>query len=89
MKKHDINQWIFEIPLDDIKEEKRGRMDGNNPCICCGKEVKNAKYYVHLLISGNLVSTDEPFSEKEDQGFFPIGNGCKNKLPNNFYFKVD
>lgn len=86
--KHDINQWVFEINLDDIVDPEKVEK-GGNPCICCGKPVKAPKYYVHLLTNGNLVSTDQPFAEDEDQGFFPIGNTCKNKLQNNFYFKAD
>lgn len=87
--KHDINRWIFEIPLEDIQVNEYDETANNNPCICCNKEVKNQKYFVHLLTNGNLVSTDQPFNSNEDQGFFPIGNTCKNKLPNNFYFKIE
>lgn len=82
--KKDINQWLFEIPVEDIREDSYEEK-GENPCICCGKELKAPKYYVHLLNSGNLISSDQDFDES--QGFFPIGNSCKNKLPNNFYFK--
>ena len=85
--KKDINQWVFKIPLADIQEETYNETGNDNPCICCGKEVKNEKYYVHLLTNGNLVSTNEEFADGEDQGTFPIGTACKNKLPNNFYFK--
>jgi len=83
--KTDLNQWLFEIPLSDIQEETYEETGNKNPCICCGKEVKNTKYMVHLLDTGNLISSQEDF--QESQGFFPIGNTCKNKLPNNFYFK--
>ena len=77
-------KWVFKIALEDIRGEyKEGK--GVSPCICCGKEVKNPKYYVHLLTSGDLVSSDEEF--EDSQGLFPIGNSCKSKLPNNFYFK--
>lgn len=81
----DINRWVFEIPLQDIMEESYQEGKGKNPCICCGKDIKSVKFLVHLLDSGNLVSTDESFSNS--QGFFPIGSACKDKLPNNFYFK--
>lgn len=81
----DINRWIFEIPLSDVMEETYIEGKGN-PCICCGKNVNEPKYFVHLLTNGNLVSTDEDMAES--QGLFPIGSGCKNKLPNNFYFKA-
>jgi hypothetical protein len=82
--KIDINQWIFEIPLDDI-QKKDYTEDGDNPCICCGKQIENPDYYVHLLNTGMLVSSDADF--QESQGLYPIGTTCKNKLPNNFYFK--
>lgn len=82
----DINQWLFEIPLNDIQEDSYDETGNENPCICCGKEVRNPKYMVHLLKTGNLISSQEDFAES--QGFFPIGNSCKNKLPNNFYFKA-
>lgn len=85
--KHDINRWIFEIPLEDIQSDyKEGK--GDNPCICCGKNVKKQQYSVHI-VEGMLVSTEEPFSAESDMGFYPIGNSCRHKLPNNFYFKTD
>jgi len=86
--KADINQWIFEIPLEDVRNEKYEE-EGDEPCICCGKQVDNVKYYVHLLTNGNLVSTEQEFSSEEDQGFFPIGSRCIKRLPNNFYFKAN
>ena len=83
--KNDINRWCFEIPLSDI-ESKEMKKGAANPCICCGREINKERFFVHLLTNGNLVSTDQPFHHSEDQGFFPIGGTCKNKLPNNFYF---
>jgi hypothetical protein len=81
----DLSTWIFQIPLNDIQSDSYDECGNKNPCICCGKEVKGTKYMVHLLTTGNLISSQEDF--EESQGFFPIGNACKNKLPNNFYFK--
>ena len=79
--------WIFQIPLSDIKKERKVKsIQPKNPCICCNNEIKTTKYVVHLLENGNLVSSDQEF--QESQGFFPIGVKCKNKLPNNFYFKA-
>lgn len=84
-KKIDLNRWIFEIPSEDIQDENYDE-NGDNPCFCCGKNIKKPVYFVHLLTNGNLISTDEDLDIS--QGFFPIGNQCKNKLPNNFYFKL-
>jgi len=85
--KHNINRWLFEIPASDVRDDKDDLENGKNPCFCCGKEIKekNGKpSFVHLLTNGNLVSTDQEFDN--DQGFFPIGNECKKRLPNNFIF---
>lgn len=90
MAKYDLDRWIFEIPLSDIEtEDKKPEGKYENQCICCGKKIINPKYQVHLLTNGNLVSTGEPFNADEDQGFFLIGNGCRNKLPNNFYWSIN
>jgi hypothetical protein len=80
---HNIHRWIFEIPLNDVQDSGIDQ-DGKNPCICCGKEIKNPKYFVHLLTTGNLVSSEEDF--EDSQGLHPIGSECKNRLPNNFIF---
>jgi hypothetical protein len=78
-----INRWVFRIPLDDVKTstEDTTLTDG---CFLCGKKVDNPRYSIHLLDSGDLVSSDQPF--ENSQGFFTIGNECRKKLPNNFYF---
>lgn len=81
-----INKWIFQIPLEDVQNDQVNNV--TDECICCGKKVSHPKYVVHLLTNGNLVSSDQPFAESEDQGFFNIGSECIKKLPNNFYFKL-
>lgn len=88
MERHDINRWIFEIDLNDILSDDfdDSKAGNHEPCICCGKPVKEVKYQVHLLTNGNLVSTDQEFSSEEDQGFYAIGSACRKKLPNNFVF---
>ena len=81
-----IYRWVFEIPLEDVQTGNYAPTS-QNPCLLCGKEIKSNHFLVHLLTNGNLVSTDAAFDEKEDQGFFAIGSNCKNRLPNNFYFR--
>jgi hypothetical protein len=79
-----LSKWVFEIPLSDIMEDSYDEGKGENPCICCGKDIKSPRHYVHLLTNGNIVSSEEEFDNS--QGLFPIGNSCKSKIPNNFYF---
>jgi hypothetical protein len=86
--KHDINRWVFQIPLEDVISKNFPEEEPEVCCLLCGKKITKESQYVHLLTNGNLVSTDQEFSGSEDQGFYPVGNECKDKLPNNFIFKV-
>ena len=84
---HNINRWIFEIPLEDVQDKSHDfSHQHSEECLLCGKGMKDVKQLVHLLTNGNLVSSDEDFDNS--QGMFPVGNECKNKLPNNFIFKA-
>ena len=88
--KQNINRWIFEIPLSDVQNiVHKKNTQHSEECLLCGKQMKNTgvKQFVHMLTNGNLVSTDQDFDNS--QGFFPVGNECKNKLPNNFIFKAN
>ena len=87
--KHDIHRWIFEIPLEDVQNIEDTNTQAECECLLCGKSMKEdkVKQLVHLLTNGNLVSSDQDFDNS--QGFFPVGNECKNKLPNNFIFKTN
>lgn len=81
-----INRWCFEIPLEDVKTTDNDTTISNDCCLLCGKKLRKVTLQVHLLTNGNLVSSDQDIDNS--QGFFPIGLECKNRLPNNFYFKV-
>ena len=82
---HNINRWIFQIPLADVQDEAVSNVA--NECICCGRKIKKQCFNVHLLTNGNIVSSDQAFDSLEDQGFFNIGSECIKRLPNNFIFK--
>ena len=85
MGKHNINRWIFEIPLGDVQVEKEIKITGKPQCLLCGKLISGkTTNYVHLLNNGMLVSSDEDF--ENSLGLFEVGNECKNRLPNNFIF---
>jgi hypothetical protein len=81
----DIYRWCFEINLDDVRKEDVEETP-NDCCFLCGKKINKVEQVVHYLTNGNLISTDQDIDNS--QGFFPIGNECKKRLPNNFYFKV-
>jgi len=63
----------------------------NNPCVRCGKEVKNEKYSIHLIEGGNtmLAVADENKYDNEaaDMGWHPIGSECAKHIPQEFLYK--
>ena len=79
---YSIYNWVFHIPLTDVRNENHHTAWG---CFLCGKEMKNETHFVHYLTNGNLVSSDQNF--EGSQGFFPIGKECMQRLPNNFVFQ--
>lgn len=58
-------------------------------CCLCGKKLIEGNDYdnVHLFTDGNIVSTGDG-ENRESQGFFPVGNECKKRLPKHFVFCV-
>lgn len=84
---HGVNRWIFEIPLADVQDwDITPDWGADKLCCCCGRPIKQEKHMVHMLTSGNLVSSDQDFDNS--QGFFPIGSECLKRLPNNFIFTL-
>lgn len=80
-------QRIFEIPLEEVQTEEAKRKDTSigECCLVCGKKIKgNAHKYVQLLTNGNIVSSEEDFTNS--QGFFPVGNDCAKRLVIKFAF---
>lgn len=78
-----INRWVFQIPVHEVKTtDKDTTVSGG--CFLCGKTIHSRKYLIHLLTDGTLVSSDQEFDD--DQGFFEIGSECRKRLPDNFVF---
>tara|TARA_B110000483_G_scaffold57008_1_gene71311 strand:+ start:8405 stop:8650 length:246 start_codon:yes stop_codon:yes gene_type:complete len=77
----------FEITQTNTYDEN---ISGLNPCIRCGKEIKNSKYSVQL-VEGDLLALS--INEKADEsdggymGFHPIGSECQKHIPSEFIHK--
>jgi hypothetical protein len=61
---------------------------GSNPCVRCGKDVKNEKYSVHL-IDGDLImlakdDEDKYVSDSGDMDWHPVGSECAKHIPKEF-----
>jgi len=84
-------QELFPIAIElEQSEEYYNNIkrygEGLNTCICCGKRIKDIKYFVHLNTDLQILHTsilEEDALQKtgcESQGLFPIGSECKNKV---------
>jgi hypothetical protein len=84
----DLHRWIFHIPLSDVQNpDTQEYLGEGHACLLCGKKIKNeVKHWVHMTTNLELVSSAEEFDNS--QGFFAVGNECKNRLPNNFIFSL-
>ena len=80
----EYNLKMETIDLESIQKENYSE-NGNNPCIICGKDIKDSPYFVHLLNDGNLINIDDEGIENS-MGLQPIGKTCKKKLPEDFIF---
>lgn len=77
------------INLEDYQVADYDDQCKKNPCIICGKEVKESNpYWVHMTTAGVLVPTSVNENEVSDsQGLFPIGSNCMRKLPSQYVIK--
>lgn len=75
---------MFEIPRHPNYHKNQCKAPENtSPCICCGKPVKNAKYWVATWDGYYAVTQDEvgELDPAGDSGGFPIGADCLRKHP--------
>ena len=68
-----------EIDIENFYSKIQDEGGYDVECICCNKEVKNEKYFVHLLTNGNIIDTDE-YQGNDDQGFYNVGSECKKRI---------
>ena len=59
--------------------------DCDNPCGCCGKEIKQPKHYFHLCDGGDFICSNADdelvvYQDAGDMGCWDIGPECLKKL---------
>lgn len=72
---------LIDIPSD---KRKRHTMQGNHiPCIVCGKPIKSAVWYLHVVDGGDkaCLPEDEWLCGASDLGWLPIGLCCLKANP--------
>lgn len=86
-------ELIIDIPtLNDWKtfEKNRDKADanGNEHCPCCGKEIKNPKYFINSIYGGCMYHKNDK-KEYADAWVMGVGSECRKKLPKEFVMTQD
>lgn len=76
---------IIDIPRIsdwDLYDRNREKADGNGNehCPCCGKEIKNPKFFINSIWGGSTYLKNDKF-EYPDTWVMGIGSECRKKLP--------
>ncbi len=76
------------IPFDPKRAENEARThansDGCQPCIVCGRKVRNPQHMVHVHNGGVTIVTEteaEQMDASADVGLYPIGSDCLRAHP--------
>jgi hypothetical protein len=78
------------LDFERSKNYDRNRLTadgGKEGCVICGKDIKDAKYWLHLFWGLTAVTEEEAaeINRKEGDGgdmyFFPIGTDCLKRHP--------
>ena len=79
-------------PQDYLKNSSKCK-DEEQPCVLCGKPVKNLRYMVHVHCGGGVIVTEteaQGLSDDADLGFYPIGSHCLRANPDiNQYLSIE
>lgn len=80
---------MIEIPISPNFSSNREKLqrDDLEPCICCGKPVKNVKHFLRVFWGSHAVTYQEANEIIQNQGsggdmcYYPVGRSCLKKHP--------
>lgn len=85
------NYRITELQESEKYDENIDRYGDDNPCVRCGKPIKNEKYMVHLVQGGSILAVADENKyyeinddESGDMGMHLIGSECKKHIHKDF-----
>jgi len=76
---------IIDIPtFNSIEQFEKNRekadISGNEHCPCCGKEIKNAKFFINSIYGGCMYPKFDK-NQYADAWVTGVGSECRKKLP--------
>lgn len=79
---------IPKISNDNLYESnlEKAMMNGNSACPCCGKEIKNEKYFINSAFGGMAYLSHDK-TEYADCWVMAVGSECAKKFPKGYVFQ--
>jgi hypothetical protein len=79
---------IIDIPTftnSDFFDKQREKAESNNNefCPCCGKEIKNPKFFINSIYGGCMYPKNDK-QQYADAWIMAVGSECRKKLPINY-----
>jgi len=86
-------QNIIDIPtLNTMEQFEKNRckadVNGNEHCPCCGKEIKNPKYFINSIYGGAMYPKNDK-NQYGDAWVMGVGSECRKKLPIEYVMTKD
>lgn len=85
-----------ELKLIDIPQIDYDRYEANKEraweqdfeaCPCCGKAIKNEKYFIRTAFGGSAYLAHDD-NDYDDTWAMPIGTECRKKFPEGYVFII-
>lgn len=84
---------IIDIPQlndGDTFDKNREKADANNlnHCPCCGKGIKNPKFFINSIYGGCMYPKNDK-NQYDDAWVMGVGSECRKKLPIEYIMTID
>lgn len=79
---------IPEIDDRDLFEKRRDKAweQDLEACPCCGKALKDPKYFINSIYGGEYYPADD-LNEYDDSWVMPVGTECRKLFPPGYVFR--
>jgi hypothetical protein len=84
---------IIDIPLLNDgdrfdKNREKAESNKNDYCPCCGREIKNPKFFINSIWGGNMYPKHDKV-QYPDTWVMGVGSECRKKLPADYVMTLD
>lgn len=83
---------VIEIPTISNydrfeREQENAWANGLERCPCCGKGIKNGKYYINTCWGGSAFKAEYEVNKYSDSWAMQVGSECRKKFPEGYVWE--